>query len=251
MGLVCILEVSFLRFTHWPVTVLPHSLYPPICSCTNALCLCIGNRIKLQSAAQCQALLFTIDHGPVPIWAVHFTCNACGTIYHHEYCIQQGTRSYYDDIPDVLQIGEHYYAERWLIESWRLNMNLAWYVHILTCTFGIKTDNGHIISRVSASNCANIYLVTHCKALDLPLDWIIGAHLSHCHMYDAIILLSLWEDSVEQGVTLSVPHSGHCKECFTEPMWAQNHCIKLFGQHELRHRCNKCVWTYLLMENEC
>ncbi|PBK85238.1 hypothetical protein ARMGADRAFT_1048099 [Armillaria gallica] len=210
-------EALFRQHGHEYGFVSPHSLYPPIRSCTNALCPHIGNEIKLQSVAQCQALLFTIDHGPVPVWVVHFMCNACGTIYHHEYCIQQGTHSYYDDIPDVLQIREHYYAERRLIESWRSNMNLAW---------------------VSAFNCANIYLVTHCKALDIPLDWIIGTHLSHRHGYDAIILLSLWEDSVEQEVTLSVPHSGHRKECFTEPMQAWNRHIKL---------CNKSGRTVSLV----
>ncbi|PBK95017.1 hypothetical protein ARMGADRAFT_1045269 [Armillaria gallica] len=132
------------------------------------------------------AILFTMSHGPVPIWVIHFTCYGCKQIYHHNYYVKNSMRFYYDIIPDIIQIGDHQFVEKRLVESWRLSMNLAW---------------------VSASNLANIYTQTHCRNLELPSDWTIGAILSHQHVYTGIICLSLWEDNDGRRSILSVPHT--------------------------------------------
>ncbi|KAK0449351.1 hypothetical protein EV421DRAFT_1889154 [Armillaria borealis] len=159
------------EFLH--IAASPETLRPPCNSCINPFCQYIGCDFKLQGAVQLNAILFTMSHGPIPIWVVHFMCYGCKQIYHHNYYIKNGMRFYYNIVPDIIQIGDHQFVEKRLVESWRLSMNLAW---------------------VFASNLANIYTQMHCQNLELPSDWTIGAILSHQHVYTGIICLSLWED---------------------------------------------------------
>jgi hypothetical protein len=56
------------------------------------------------------------------------TLSGCKINYHHDFFVKAGRRTYYDTITDVLQIGEHQFAETRLIRLWRTNMNIAWYV---------------------------------------------------------------------------------------------------------------------------
>jgi CxC5 like cysteine cluster associated with KDZ transposases len=52
----------------------------------------------------------------------------CNTNYHHNFSVKDGTRTYYDGaIPDVLQVGEHQFAEQRLIQTWIMTMLLSWY----------------------------------------------------------------------------------------------------------------------------
>ena len=52
---------------------------------------------------------------------------ACKTNYHHNFQVYQGWRTYYGGIPDILQVGEHQFVERPVVEMW-LTMMDTWYV---------------------------------------------------------------------------------------------------------------------------
>jgi hypothetical protein len=95
--------------------------------CLNSDCDSVIKGHKLQRAEQRAAVLFTLDQGPLPIWSVHLTCEACKTNYHNNFRVTDGQRIYYDTIPDVIQVGEHQFVERRVIKMWRTNMNVAWY----------------------------------------------------------------------------------------------------------------------------
>lgn len=135
----------------------------------------------------------------------------CDTSYHLDYYVMGDIRFYYDTIPDVLQIGDHRFAERSLINSWRTGMNLAW---------------------VSAANCAAIYLHTHSvkEGSHIPKSWPFQP--------------KLLEDHHRRSSVLSVPHGGDQSSRFKVAMQERNNRIRLYGQDELRHHCEKCVRVY-------
>lgn len=91
---------------------------------------------KLQRCEARQAILYTIDRGAIPIYSVHLKCDSCRVNYHHDYYIHNNERHYCggSSVPDVLQIGEHQFAETRLLRKWRLSCNQAWYGYLsLTC----------------------------------------------------------------------------------------------------------------------
>lgn len=155
----------------------------------------------------------------------NFHAKDCNTDYHCDYYVQNGIRCYYDGIPDVLQIGDHQFAERRLVHSWRLNANLAW---------------------VSAGNNAATYLHTHGMktAARFPESWPVQPNLSTTQVYDAFILLSLLEDAQRRETALMIPHGGLQADRFKLAMRDRNSRIRLYGQPELRHLCQGCVRFY-------
>lgn len=58
----------------------------------------------------------------------HSELAACNTNYHHNFSVNNAIWTYYDGIPNVLQVGEHQFAERRLIQLWITMMLVSWYV---------------------------------------------------------------------------------------------------------------------------
>ncbi|KAF8219601.1 hypothetical protein L208DRAFT_1339007, partial [Tricholoma matsutake] len=82
----------------------------------------------LKKEEQQQAVLYTLDKGALPVCSVHLYCSTCNTNYHHNFSVNNGICTYYDGIPNVLQVGEHQFAERRLIQLWITMMLVSWYV---------------------------------------------------------------------------------------------------------------------------
>jgi hypothetical protein len=149
--------------------------------------------------------------------------------YHHNYRVFQGKRIYYDGLPNIVQIGEHQFAERKLINTWILMMVLSW---------------------TSATNCARIYNTsTGFAALannpkPLAVDWQFKLEVTSDEVYDAFTILSLLEDCQLQKSTLVVPHGGLAKDRFTAAVQTRNNRFRLCSQPELLHYCKKCTRFY-------
>ncbi|KAF8223935.1 hypothetical protein L208DRAFT_1314334, partial [Tricholoma matsutake] len=47
-----------------------------------------------------------------PVRSVHVYCDKCKTNYHHNFRVKDGVRTYHKGIPDIIQFGEHQFAER-------------------------------------------------------------------------------------------------------------------------------------------
>src|SRR6267378_3573637 len=94
----------------------------------------------------------------------------CNVNYHHNYRVFQGQRIYYDGLPDIVQIGEHQFAERKLINMWILMMVLSW---------------------TSATNCARIYNTGFAANNSKPVDWQFKLEVTSDEVYDAFTILSL------------------------------------------------------------
>ena len=116
----------FLLFT---CLVSSRSLWPPTRICTNPECTRARNGFKLQRCEAREVVLYTVARGAVPVHSIHLMCDApsCRTNYHHNFFIRNGQRHYYGGIPDVLQVGEHQFAETKLAYMWHVNCNQAWY----------------------------------------------------------------------------------------------------------------------------
>lgn len=51
---------------------------------------------------------------------------ACGINYHHNFQVSNGEHIYYGGVPDILQVGEHQFVEKKVVEMWMLLMD-TWY----------------------------------------------------------------------------------------------------------------------------
>ena len=109
-------------------------IFPPSHLCMNKSCERF-QRLMLKKSEARQAVLFTMDRGPIPVWSIHLYCECtqicfshritsscylifiigCKVNYHHNFRVHEGQQIYYDKIPDLVQISEHQFAERKLI----------------------------------------------------------------------------------------------------------------------------------------
>ncbi|PBK61672.1 hypothetical protein ARMSODRAFT_990642 [Armillaria solidipes] len=184
------------------------SLWPPFQTCQNSDCQYSLNGHKLHVIEARRVVLYTQNQGVLPSWAMHFTCKGIKQM-------QQWTS------PTIVQIGKHQYIEWELAGMWQMHMVLAW---------------------VSASNCTNIYLQSFRS--HLPDGWQFDSALSHHHVYDSVVILSLLEHHEFQNSILNVPHSGECRDRYTQAMKERNNHIRLYGQPECHHFCDGCIRIY-------
>jgi hypothetical protein len=50
----------------------------------------------------------------------------CNTTYYHNYSVYQGTRTYYQTIPNAIQVGEHHYVQREVLDMFINLMLISW-----------------------------------------------------------------------------------------------------------------------------
>ncbi|KAJ7587636.1 hypothetical protein C8J56DRAFT_786389, partial [Mycena floridula] len=199
------------------------SLYPSEGCCANHSCQRFGTGAQLKKAEQRQAILYTLDDGALPVWSVHLYCDACHTNYHHNFSVKDGTATYYHSVPDILQIGEHRFASRKVVEVW---VNLM------------------VISWTSATNCARFYNTSLMGTSEPPEDWKFTFPLKLDHVWEGFLLLSLLEHHEPCGTQLIVPHTRECKDRYLVAMHERNQHIRHYSQPELMHYCDKCVRFY-------
>ena len=145
----------------------------------------------------------------------------CKVNYHHNFYIFQGRRIYYSTgIPDVIQVGEHQFVERKVIELWITLMVVSW---------------------TSATNCARLYNSALSGNRKPPQGWKVGFNLELDHVWNGFSILSLLEDLLKRNQSLSVPHTGLDQDRYKEAMKLRNHRMRLYSQPEIRHYCNKCT----------
>lgn len=179
------------------------------------------------------------------------TASECHVNYHHNYTVSGSsntpyTRTYYDGIPNFVQVGEHQFVERKVIDLWISLMLISWYVNLMSHLHSLLT----IYRRTSATNCAQLYNTSLAKEHEKPTHWSFGFKLTSEHVWDGFLTLSLLEDHQARLETLVVPHDGLQKDRFTVAVRARNARIQLYGQEETRHYCNKCIRTYTNAKGE-
>jgi len=100
---------------------------------------------KLQKVEQQRAILYTLE-GVCPLWVMKLYCPGnslthfhiqkkdlqyykigCNTSYHHNYSVYKDVHSYYPDLPEIIEVADHHYIARKVINMWTMDMNIAWY----------------------------------------------------------------------------------------------------------------------------
>ncbi|KAF8834057.1 hypothetical protein BDN67DRAFT_915716 [Paxillus ammoniavirescens] len=206
--------------------ITPHTLYPPRQTCTTPGC---SNTKKLMRATQRQAILYTLDHGPVATYSVDLKCDACNVNFSHCYSIDytvppsEQQQVHYQGIPRVIQIRGHHYVETTVARMWRTQNLVAW---------------------TSMSNCARLYNIALSNGASPPEDFPFKFELSGEHVWSAVVQLSLIEDLELRDRPLVVKHAGEQKDHFLPAIQERNLRIRLYGQEELRHYCSRCAILY-------
>ncbi|KAF8240688.1 hypothetical protein L208DRAFT_1231955, partial [Tricholoma matsutake] len=189
------------------------TLYPPQHTCSNVSCPWNQTGKLLKQHEQWKGVLYTFDRRACPICSVHLYCELCNTNYHHNFFINDGTHTYYDSvILDVLQVGEHQFAEWQLIQMWMTSMLLSW-------------------SMTSATNCARQYNHTLTDS-EPPVNWPFGFAVTMEQVWDGFVILALLEDCQQWSKVLKVPHTGAQKDCFTAELQMHTLHFCLHGQPE-------------------
>jgi hypothetical protein len=78
----------------------------------------------------------------------------------------------------------------------------------------------------------------------VPVDWPFKPALKGDHVYHGFIITSLVDDHHERHKILTVPHDGEQEDRFKQAIRERNARIKLYGQPEILHACEKCVRFY-------
>ncbi|KAJ7431561.1 hypothetical protein B0H11DRAFT_1664812, partial [Mycena galericulata] len=164
------LEETTFKTHGWHLGITSLTVYPPTRTCTNPECLKTGSVLK--RAEQRQVIVYSLASGARPAWSVHLACPHCHTNYHNNFSVHSGIRTYYDGIPELIQVGEHQFAELKLVNMWISSMLLGWWF--------------------SATNCAKLYDITLSDRTSLESGgWQFGLKLTPNHIWDAFVIKSL------------------------------------------------------------
>ncbi|KAJ7920004.1 hypothetical protein B0H13DRAFT_2319921 [Mycena leptocephala] len=132
----------------------------------------------------CLKLLYTLSDGACPTFVWHLTCSDCKVRCYPNYIVQDEIRTYYDKIPDAIEVGKHQYVEQSVLN---LFINLM------------------LISWTSATNGARVYDNSLSRLENFPdhPDWMdTSFKLRPEHVWDGFILLALLEDHAARSTTL-------------------------------------------------
>ncbi|KAJ7112413.1 hypothetical protein C8R43DRAFT_1138890 [Mycena crocata] len=215
-------EETTFRTHGWHLGITSLTIYPPTRSCTNSDCPRFGAPLK--RAEQRQVIVYSLALGARPAWSIHMYCQHCKTNYHNNFSVNGGTRTYYQGIPNLIQIGEHQFAELKLVNMWISSMLLGWF---------------------SATNSAKLYDISLSDRHNLETGgWQFGLKLTTNHIWDAFTIKSLLDDCDRNAKLLQVAHVGDQDTRFKAAMEARNERMILQGQDEVPHYCDRCmrVW---------
>ncbi|KAF8451067.1 hypothetical protein L210DRAFT_3385227 [Boletus edulis BED1] len=199
--------------------ILPHALYPPHHTCKNMDCQRSLTGQLLTTAIQRDALLYTLG-GVVATKHVQLHCESCKVTYHHNFYVKGDHRHYYDCIPDIIQVATHVFLEQRLIDLFDSQANLAW------------------TSFTNSARLYNLTLSTIVMPASEQMKFKVG--LTQQNVWDGFVIKALLLDCQQRQAVLITP-KGEQKDRFTELIKDRNLRIQMYGQHELKHFCNKCT----------
>ncbi|KAI9567553.1 hypothetical protein HD554DRAFT_2192833 [Boletus coccyginus] len=189
---------------HGPVHV-PDALFPPQHTCKNGHCLCALKGQLLMKAEQWQAILYTLDRGPIITKHVHLQCEHYKITYELNFYVEGAHRYYYDTMPDIIQVSNHIFIEKRVIDLFDNLANLSWTLF---------------------TNCTHLYNTTFSHKIDMPTfaDNPISrfvVRLTQQNIWNGFVIKALLLDCLQCQSTLIVP-KGEQKDQFTEAIWDHN-----------------------------
>ena len=122
-------------------------LYPPTRVCLSFGCTSYraeNNICTLSEPVLYKATLFTLRQGSFPVFAISYCCHGgipkpgcnvslmitpvCHQRYHLNYRVHQASseRIYYDGVPEIIQVAQHFFFESALLEYFAISQLFAW-----------------------------------------------------------------------------------------------------------------------------
>lgn len=96
-----------------------------------------------------------------------------------------------------------------------------------------------------ATNCARLYDIAQARRPPShDVSWQFGTTLTTEQVWDAFTILALLDDAHSRNTQLVVSHDGDQQGRFSVAMRARTERIIVFGQEELPHACDGCVWIF-------
>ncbi|KDR76382.1 hypothetical protein GALMADRAFT_480195 [Galerina marginata CBS 339.88] len=223
-----------------------HNLYPPNRKCTAEGCANHSKGLLRRKDKPRKIGLYTVE-GSYIAFSTHLICHSCNTNYHHNFSVKSGFRLYYGGVPDIIQIGEHQFFEKKVLNIFIAMMLISWTsatnaARIYNMSF-TSTDSDNLLDAPLCDPELHEAQADQ-NDFDNPTISTSAPALRTEHIWDGFILLSLLEDYFSKGYILSVPHSGDQKNRFDGAMEARNLFMNQSGQPEWAHTCEKCtrVW---------
>ncbi|KIJ30648.1 hypothetical protein M422DRAFT_186877 [Sphaerobolus stellatus SS14] len=194
---------------------------PPMAFCLDPSCR-RQDRV-LTEPSRHEAVLFTRDYGPIPVYTTSFYCRGCLTCYYPNYYVHTNSslRSYHGGLPGVIQTSKKVFVEVTLCERFAMQMAMAW---------------------KSSTNCARIYNVVFDvlrAKIELPFGWNFTLKFDTDIVSDAFYLYSLLQDYEHHSTMLVLPR---CAPSNTARMRGaleeRNKRVAGTGQPEWNHTCD-------------
>ncbi|KAJ7936352.1 hypothetical protein B0H13DRAFT_1589610 [Mycena leptocephala] len=163
-------------------------LFPPSHHCTTPGCT--NTTLLHDKYSPSKVVLYSLSDGACATFASHLSCPTCKARYYPNYVVRNGVRTYYNEIPNEIQVGEHQYIERSVLNLFTTLMLISW---------------------TSATNGARVYNESLSQSPNFPdhPDWMdTSCRLRPEHIWDGFIILSLLEDHEARSATLRIPHTG-------------------------------------------
>ncbi|KAF9552614.1 hypothetical protein CPC08DRAFT_595228, partial [Agrocybe pediades] len=204
-------------------------IYPPTRVCLSERCInhCPDNSFTtLSDSSTYPAALFTLREGIIPVYATSLSCPECRVRYYNNYSadLATGTRTYYQGVPEIIQVAEHSYMERSLLEFFSLCMLFGW---------------------LSSLNCAKIYntaiATRHAEVLNNPRAFPPELRASDTQVLNGFFLYSPLLDYSEHNRILILNHDAPSQADRLRPaLQERNRCMEGTGQEEYTHACDAC-----------
>ncbi|KAF8576618.1 hypothetical protein K439DRAFT_1649253 [Ramaria rubella] len=178
-------------------------------------------------------MLFTKGEGTLPIFSHSTYCAKCFTRYHPNFYVnkQASTCTYYEGIPDVIQVSQRYYLETALLELQANEMCFA-------CQ-ALQVPNAH------QANNRTVFLYTGQPEVPLPGSWQSSLTMSSGHVLNGFLLYSLLLDKAEHNQTLVMPHDAASQKLHLEPVMTEwNATMEGISQEHYAHACDLCCKMY-------
>ncbi|KAG1731000.1 hypothetical protein EDB19DRAFT_1831826 [Suillus lakei] len=180
--------------------------------------------MTLKKAEQRNVVLFTLAHGPCAARSVHLYCADCQIDYCHNYTVSGGIRTYYDEQPKTIQVTDHVFMEKDVVELFKTAMDVLWTL---------------------ATNCAQLYNMCLSQGKCAPAGYLVKFKITGDHVWDAFVITTLLEDCKRRMRSLTVPQTGNQRDRFTQAMIDRNRHIQSYGFEDVRrHYCNRCTRMY-------
>ncbi|KAF8231039.1 hypothetical protein L208DRAFT_1279247, partial [Tricholoma matsutake] len=189
---------TILKYGHG-LGFVPDTLYPPQHSCIQPVCPWVSKGLCLKKTYYQKVVLYTLDWGDVPAYAISLYCEECKTSYHHNYYIKQDFWYYCTQQPAIIEVSEHQFVDRKVIDLW---------IDVM------------VISHTSATNCSCLYHHSFSRHSLPPPDWPVGFMLTMEHIWDAFIIACLLNDCAQLDSQLIIPNNGPQKNWFNKAMQA-------------------------------